>query len=60
MLGCKPHLSSCYNSNSAESFIEAVYGEEGKKQVAEMVGYYMRNAKVILDGLKAAGFGTTV
>ena len=35
---------------------EAVYGEEGKKQVAEMVGYYMRNAKVILDGLKAAGY----
>lgn len=35
---------------------EAVYGEEGKKQVAEMVGYYMRNARVILDGLKAAGY----
>lgn len=35
---------------------EAVYSEEGKKQVAEMVGYYMRNAKVILDGLKTAGY----
>ncbi len=35
---------------------EAVYSEEGKKQVAEMVGYYMNNAKVILDGLKAAGY----
>lgn len=35
---------------------EAVYSEEGKKQVAEMVGYYMNNAKVILNGLKAAGY----
>lgn len=35
---------------------EAVYGAEGKKQVAEMVGYYMNNAKVISDGLKAAGY----
>lgn len=35
---------------------EAVYSEEGKKQVAEMVGYYMNNAKVIYQGLKAAGY----
>lgn len=35
---------------------EAVYSEEGKKQVAEMVGYYMNNAKVIYDGLKEAGY----
>lgn len=35
---------------------EAVYSEEGQKQVAEMVGYYMNNAKVIYDGLKAAGY----
>lgn len=35
---------------------EAVYSEEGKKQIAEMVGYYMNNAKVIYDGLKAAGY----
>lgn len=35
---------------------EAVYSEEGQKQVAEMVGYYMNNAKVIYDGLQAAGY----
>ncbi len=35
---------------------EAVYSEEGKKQISEMVGYYMKNAKVIYEGLKAAGY----
>lgn len=35
---------------------EAVYSEEGQKQIAEMVGYYMKNAKVIYEGLKAAGY----
>lgn len=35
---------------------EAVYSDEGKKQVRELVGYYMNNAKTILDGLKSAGF----
>lgn len=35
---------------------EAVYSPEGKKQVAAMVGYYMNNAKMIYDGLKAKGF----
>lgn len=35
---------------------EAVYSEEGKKQIAEMIGYYMKNAKVIYEGLKAAGY----
>lgn len=35
---------------------EAVYSAEGKKQIAEMVGYYMNNAKVIYEGLKAAGY----
>lgn len=34
----------------------AVYSEEGKAQLKEQVGYYMRNAKVIYDGLKEAGY----
>lgn len=35
---------------------EAVYSEEGKKQVREMIAYYMNNAKVIYDGLASAGY----
>lgn len=35
---------------------EAVYSEEGKKQLKEQVGYYMNNAKYILNGLKDAGY----
>ncbi len=35
---------------------EAVYSEEGKTQVAGQVAYYRENAKVILDGLKSAGY----
>ena len=34
----------------------AVYSDEGKAQLKEQVGYYMRNAKVIYDGLKEAGY----
>ncbi len=34
---------------------EAVYSDEGNRQVMEQVGYYMRNAHVIYDGLKEAG-----
>ena len=34
----------------------AVYSEEGKAQLKEQVAYYMRNAKVIFDGLKEAGY----
>lgn len=30
----------------------AVYSDEGKAQLKEQVGYYMRNARVIYDGLK--------
>lgn len=33
----------------------AVYSEEGKKQVAETIAYYKKNAKLIYDGLKEAG-----
>jgi LL-diaminopimelate aminotransferase len=33
----------------------AIYSEEGKKEVKETIAYYQRNAKVIYDGLAAAG-----
>ena len=35
---------------------EAVYSEEGKKQTKEMVARYMENAKIIVEGLKEAGY----
>ena len=35
---------------------EAVYSSEGRRQLAEQVGYYMRNAGVILNGLRDAGY----
>lgn len=41
---------------------EAVYSEEGKKQVKEMIAYYMENARTMRAGLEAAGlevFGGT-
>lgn len=34
----------------------AVYSKEGKAQIKGQVAYYMRNAKVIYDGLKEAGY----
>lgn len=34
---------------------EAVYSEAGKVQLKEQVAYYMRNARVIYDGLKEVG-----
>lgn len=35
---------------------EAVYSQEGKVQLKEQVDYYMRNARVIYEGLKRAGY----
>lgn len=35
---------------------EAVYTPEGQAQIREMVGFYQNNAKVIREGLSAAGF----
>ena len=35
---------------------EAVYSEEGRRQVLAQVAYYMENARIIYDGLKAAGY----
>ena len=34
---------------------EAVYSPEGREQLKEQVAYYMRNAKVIYEGLKEIG-----
>ena len=38
---------------------EAVYSEEGKTQTKAQIAYYMNNAKVIYDGLKAAGYSVS-
>ena len=38
---------------------EAVYSEEGKKQTKEQIAYYMNNAKVIMEGLKSAGYSVS-
>jgi LL-diaminopimelate aminotransferase len=35
---------------------EAVYSLAGRKEVEEQIAYYMGNAKIILEGLQAAGF----
>ena len=35
---------------------EAVFSDEGQKETNEQIAYYMNNAKVILEGLKAAGY----
>ena len=35
---------------------DAVYSEEGRAQLKKQVAYYMENAAVIREGLKAAGY----
>lgn len=35
---------------------EAVYSPEGKRETAGLINYYRENAKIILGGLKEAGF----
>ncbi len=35
---------------------EAVYSEEGKKEIRENIKYYLDNAKIIREGLTEAGF----
>lgn len=37
----------------------AVYTEEGRKQTQEQIDYYMNNAKVIREGLMAAGYSVS-
>lgn len=34
----------------------SVYSEAGKAQIKEQIAYYMRNAKTIYEGIKAAGY----
>ncbi|WP_302629979.1 LL-diaminopimelate aminotransferase [uncultured Eubacterium sp.] len=38
---------------------EAVYSEAGKAQTKQQVAYYMNNANVIMDGLRAAGYNVS-
>ena len=38
---------------------EAVYSEKGKAETRELVAYYMNNAKVIKEGLEAAGYSVS-
>lgn len=38
---------------------EAVYTPEGQKQTKEQIAYYMNNAKVIREGLAAAGYSVS-
>ncbi|MCM1569564.1 MAG: LL-diaminopimelate aminotransferase [Roseburia sp.] len=38
---------------------EAVYSEEGKKQLKAQVDYYMKNARYIYNGLKEAGYSVS-
>lgn len=35
---------------------EAVYTKEGQEQIKENINYYLENAKIILEGLKQAGY----
>ena len=35
---------------------EAVYSDEGQKQIQENLSFYRENAKIIFEGVKAAGF----
>ncbi len=35
---------------------EAVYSEEGQKQVKELVSYYLENADIVTDAMKSLGF----
>ena len=34
----------------------AIYTDEGKKQIKELITFYMNNAKVLREGLTEAGF----
>lgn len=35
---------------------EAVYSAEGRKQIENQIAWYMENARIIADGLRAAGY----
>ncbi len=50
---------TCTKFNGASYIVqraaEAVYSEEGQKQIKENIDYYMENAKIIREGLEEAG-----
>ncbi len=64
--GEKIQLNSLWNRRHGTKFngvsypvqraAEAVYSENGQKQIKENIAYYMNNAKIIKEGLQSAGF----
>lgn len=66
MNGEKVQLNRLWNRRQCTKFngtayviqraAEAVYSEEGKMQVKDTIDYYMTNAKIIRNGLEAAGY----
>lgn len=66
MNGEKVQLNRLWNRRQCTKFngtayviqraAEAVYSEEGKIQVKDTIDYYMTNAKIIRNGLDAAGY----
>ena len=64
--GAEVSLNSLWNRRHGTKFngvsypvqraAEAVYSEEGQKQIKENIAYYMNNAKIIKEGLKSAGY----
>lgn len=66
MNGEKVQLNRLWNRRQCTKFngtayviqraAEAVYSEEGKRQVKDTIDYYMTNAKIIRNGLEAAGY----
>jgi len=66
MNGGKVQLNRLWNRRQCTKFngtayviqraAEAVYSEEGKMQVKDTIDYYMTNAKIIRNGLEAAGY----
>ena len=53
----------CTKFNGASYIIQrgaaAIYTEEGERQIEETLAYYRNNARVIKEGLEAAGFTMT-
>ncbi len=65
-LGEEIELNSLWNRRHGTKFngvsypvqraAEAIYTEEGQKQIKENIAYYMNNAKIIKEGLQSAGY----
>ena len=54
------HQSAKFNGTGyiVQRAAEAIYSQKGKQQTAQTIAYYMNNAKIILEGLRYAGFRT--